>query len=105
MTDRAYSPRQTGLRIAVATALTFGAILPAHALFGDDEARKAVLEVRQKVDALQRDMLRQLNEMGRQQADLDQRLSRLESAQRLAIEQQNQMESLRQEVARLRGQV
>ncbi len=78
---------------------------PAHAIFGDDEARKAVLEVRGRLEVLQRDTLRQLNELGRQQADIEQRLSRLEQGQRVNIEQQNQIEQLRQEVARLRGQI
>ena len=67
-----------GLLIAVGSFAT-----PAWALFGDDEARKAVLEMRGKLDVFQRETLRQLNELGRQQAD----------------------EALRQEVARLRGQV
>lgn len=102
---RAGRARRWPLQGALALALTLGAVAPAQALFGDDEARKAVLEVRQRVEALQRDLLRQLNEMGRQQADMEQRLARLESAQRLALEQQNQMEQMRQEIARLRGQV
>lgn len=75
------------------------------ALFGDDEARKAVLEVRNKLDVFQRETLRQLNELGRQQADMEQRLSRVEQGQRTNLDQQNQLEALRQEVARLRGQL
>ena len=89
-----------GLLIAVGSFAT-----PAWALFGDDEARKAVLEVRGKLDVLQRETLRQLNEFGRQQADMEQRLVRLEQGQRVNLDQQNQLEALRQEVARLRGQL
>jgi len=89
-----------GLLIAVGSFAT-----PAWALFGDDEARKAVLEMRGKLDVFQRETLRQLNELGRQQADMEQRLVRLEQGQRVNLEQQNQLEALRQEVARLRGQV
>ncbi|MGE0801189.1 MAG: tol-pal system protein YbgF [Lautropia sp.] len=94
---------------AAAALLAVGAAgaaaTPAWALFGDDEARKAVLDVRNKLEAMQRDTLRQMNELGRQQLELEQRLSRLEQGQRVNIEQQNQLETLRQEVARLRGQV
>jgi tol-pal system protein YbgF len=75
------------------------------ALFGDDEARKAVLEVRGKLDGLQRETQRQLSDIARQQADIEQRLERVEQGQRVNLEQQNQIESLRQEVARLRGQL
>jgi tol-pal system protein YbgF len=89
-----------GLLIAVGSFAT-----PAWALFGDDEARKAVLEVRGKLDVFQRETLKQLNEFGRQQADMEQRLVRLEQGQRVNLDQQNQLEALRQEVARLRGQL
>lgn len=75
---------------------------PAHALFGDDEARKAIIELRDKVDA------------NRQAADaanrrLEAELTRLteESAaptRRSLLELSNQIEALRGEMARLRGQ-
>jgi tol-pal system protein YbgF len=93
---------------AIAALITTSALTvstPAWALFGDDEARKAVLDVRNRLEAMQSDLLRQINEIGRQQQNLDQRLSRLEAGQRVNIEQQNQIELLRQEVARLRGQL
>ena len=35
-----------------AAALMLGAAAPAHALFGDDEARMAILDQRQRMDAL-----------------------------------------------------
>jgi tol-pal system protein YbgF len=75
------------------------------AIFGDDEARRAVLEVRGKLEAFQQETLRQLNDLGRQQAAIEQRLSRVEQGQRVSLEQLNQIEALRQEVARLRGQL
>ena len=89
-----------GLLVALGSVAT-----PAWAIFGDDEARKAVLEVRGKLEVFQRETLRQLNELGRQQVDLEQRLGRLEQGQRVNLDQQNQLEALRQEVARLRGQI
>jgi len=93
---------------AVALSLTLmlsGVAGPAWAIFGDDEARRAVLEVRGKLEVFQRETLRQLNELGRQQADMEQRLARLEQGQRVNLDQLNQIEALRQEVARLRGQL
>lgn len=96
------------LHLAIAVALLLvlsGFAHPAWALFGDDEARRAVLEVRGKLEVFQRETLRQLNELGRQQADMEQRLTRLEQGQRGNLDQQNQLEALRQEVARLRGQL
>lgn len=76
--------------------LALSIALPAHAqLFGgDDEARKAILQLRSQIAAMQdRD------------AELTARLDRLEAAQRNQLELVNQLEMLRQENARLRGQV
>lgn len=72
--------------------------LQAHALFDDDEARKAILDLRQKFDAYR--------------AENDARLARvIEEArsagsvgQRSLLELSNQNEQLRAEIARLRGQ-
>jgi len=64
--------------------------LPAHALFGDDEARKAILELRGKFEASQKDNAAQLDGKANQKSVLD-----------LA----SQNEQLRQELARLRGQL
>ena len=62
---------------------------PAHAgLFDDDEARKAILDLRAKADANQRDIAAQLETQRRNQIDVT-----------------NQLEALRQEIARLRGQI
>jgi tol-pal system protein YbgF len=77
-------------------ALLLLIVLPAQAqLFGgDDEARKAILQLRGQITALQQ-----------REAELTARLDRMESAQRNQLELVNQLESLRQENARLRGQV
>lgn len=99
------APRPRHAVAAVAVALLMGAAQPAWALFGDDEARKSVIDVRNRLETFQRETLRQLNELGRQQASMEQRLSRLEQAQRGSLDQMNQIEALRQEVARLRGQL
>lgn len=57
-------------------------------LFTDDEARKAILELRQRLATVQSELS-----------------TRLDTAQRSQLEMANQNESLRQEIARLRGQV
>ena len=69
-----------------AVALAAGVLLSAGAnaaLFGDEEARRAILDLRQRVD-------RQGEE--------------IQSFQRSLLEQQNQFEALREETARLRGE-
>lgn len=71
--------------------------LQAHALFGDDEARKAIIELRQKVDANQQaaEAARKALETSKQDSDATTRRSLLELS--------NQIEQLRAEMARLRG--
>lgn len=76
--------------------------LPSHALFGDDEARKAIIELRDKVEAN-----RQASDAASRRLEAE--LSRLteESAaptRRSLLELSNQIEALRAEMARLRGQ-
>lgn len=77
-------------------ALALSALWPlqAHALFGDDEARKAIIELRQKVDK------------NRQDADAASAESRESAAamRRSLLDLSNQIEQLRGELARLRGQ-
>jgi len=71
---------------------------PAHAaLFGDDEARKAILELRVVVEA-QKQELQRLQELYK-------RMDAIEAAQHGRLELVNQMEQLQQENAKLRGQL
>lgn len=95
------------LAIVVATASLGLAIVPgeAVALFGDDEARKAIIDLRNRMDSLQQDLNRRLEAVIQAQTQLEGRIDRLETAQRGSLDQQNQMEGLRQEIARLRGQL
>ncbi len=86
------------LRVFVAALLVWGAV-PAHAqLFSDDEARRAVLDLRGRVEQMQRDVNRRLEEMSA-------RIDRLEQTTRGQLELQNQIQAMRQEIATLRGQV
>ena len=72
------------------------AALPAHAaIFGDDEARKAIIDLRQRVD--------QLVEQDRARAAEQQ--AQLNDLKRSILELNNQLELQRTDNAKLRGQV
>ncbi len=75
------------------------------ALFSDDEARKAILDLRGRVQVMQQETNQRLDELTRQVGELSARVERADQAARGQLELQSQLESLRQEVARLRGQV
>jgi tol-pal system protein YbgF len=89
-------------RSAALLAAWMFATAPAHALFGDDEARKAILDLRTHVNELEQQQQAQQAEVARR---LGERLDRLEAAQRGALEFANQMDAVRAELAKLRGQV
>jgi tol-pal system protein YbgF len=85
-------------RMTVALVAWAAFASPAHALFGDDEARKAILELRAKVA----EQDRQLRE---KDAELATRLDRLEAANRAQLEFANTIDAQKREIATLRGQV
>ena len=83
---------------ALAAAALCVAALPARAaLFEDDEARRAILEMRQRVDSLQLSQQRVSEEM-RRLADENSQL------RRSLLDLQGQIETLRAEQSNLRGQ-
>ena len=85
--------------LSSATALFSLATLPAQAgLFDDDEARKAILDLRGKVDQQGRDFQQK-------QQELNTRTDQLEQTSKGLLQLNNQLEQLRSEIARLRGQV
>jgi tol-pal system protein YbgF len=93
---RALLATRRAARAAAAVALV-AATLPAQAqLFSDDEARRAILDVRSRVEQLQREMLKRIE-------DLSARVERLEQTTRGQLELQNQIQAMRQEIASLRG--
>lgn len=91
-------PWRAALLVASLSALA----LPSHALFGDDEARRAILDLRNRVEAN-----RQASEAAQQA--LEQRLKELDEAglspaRRSMLDLVNQIEALRRELAEVRGQ-
>ena len=79
-------------------ALGLGASsIAAAALFEDDEARRAILELRQRVEAQRLASERQVEDLRRAVEDNSQ-------MRRSLLELQSQIESLRGEIARLHGQ-
>ena len=66
----------------------------AHALFDDDEARKAIIELRQKVDIQQQRNVEELRKANDDNAQL----------RRSILDLSNQIEVLRAEIAKMRGQ-
>lgn len=93
----AMTPRRALSVLGVATAL-LAAAPGAHALFSDDEARRAILDVRGRVQVLQQQTNERLDE-------LSARIDRLEQTSRGQLELQSQLDAMRQEIARLRGQI
>jgi tol-pal system protein YbgF len=87
-----------GAAVALAAA-TLAAPGGARAqLFSDNEARRAIIDLRARVQEQEERVAAQLAELGR-------RLERLEAAQRGQLEFANTVEAQRQEIARLRGQI
>ena len=68
------------------------------ALFEDDDARRSILDLRTRIDGLNRDTLRRLE-------DLSARLERLEAASGGQLTLANRIEALRQEIERLHGEL
>jgi len=87
--------KRSALAAALAAVTLFTASAQA-ALFEDDEARRAILELRQRVE--------QQRQSGQQTADdLKRATEENASLRRSLLELQNQIETLRTELARLRG--
>ena len=112
------TPAARAARAAAAIALSIAAAAPAHAIFGggDDEARRAILDLRGRFELQQREAREQtqrLAEANRRIDDILARLERVEQAGRGQLEQtgrgqlelQNQLQALREELARVRGQL
>ena len=88
--------KSAGLIAAVVCAATL--LLPgtSQAIFEDDQARKAILAERARIDKLTADF-------GARLSDLTARLERLEATARGQLALQSQIQTLQQEIAKLRG--
>ena len=82
------------LRVSFLALLVLSMGTAQAALFGDDEARKAILEMRTRVDALQQKSIEDLRKVTDENAQL----------RRSLLELSGQIESSRGELARMRGQ-
>lgn len=118
MGSASFLPASRALLPALAAAIFIGLCSPAHALFSDDEARRAILELRQRVDA-QRQLIDSLSQtVEAQKALLAQQATQLEAQQveerrrggdegaqtrRSLLALQQQIEALSAELARMRG--
>ena len=97
MQPSAGAARRLAGAIGLALALLGAMAQPAQAqLFSDDEARRAILDLRGKLDLMQRDLTRRID-------DMQTRLERMEQGSRGQLDLQNQLASMRQEIASLRG--
>ncbi len=93
--------RPSAWRISFAlTALLLCLAAPSHALFGDDEARKAILDLRDRVAQMEKDHGARIDEISQRIDRLD---SLLQAAQRGQLEAAGQFDALRQDLAKLRG--
>lgn len=102
--------RTAGLAVAFgAIALSVLTPTSAWALFEDDEARQAIVELRTESRAGAKETARAIEQMkasfGEQMDALAKRLDRLEATARGQLELQGQLDALRQELATLRGRV
>lgn len=80
-------------KIILSAFFCFGATTAFAGLFEDDEARKAILDLRQRVDAVQLESEQRSSRGGEDNASL----------RRSLLELQNQIDALRSEMAQLRG--
>jgi tol-pal system protein YbgF len=96
--ERYRAARRVATRLAAALAVYGALSAPAQALFGDDEARKAILDLRAKVTEME-------NKLREKDAELAARVERLEAANRAQLEFANTIDAQRREIATLRGQV
>ena len=90
--------------VFIAALVSLVAVMPqpaAAGLFDDEEARKAILDLRQKVDANRVEADRKLNEGAEMQRKNQEESSQL---RRGLLDLQNQIEALKGELAAVRGQ-
>jgi tol-pal system protein YbgF len=89
---------KTSLRLLMALGFAFHGLTAQAGLFDDDEARKAILDLRGKFEA-------QTKDLQAKDAELSNRTDQLEQTIKGILQLQNQLQLLRDDIAKLRGQV
>jgi tol-pal system protein YbgF len=92
--DTTFPRARSGWRMAVAALCIAASSVASAALFEDDEARRAILDLRQRVEAQRLAGERQAEELRQENSQL----------RRSLLDLQTQIEAARAEIARLRGQ-
>lgn len=98
-------PARLALRAAASASLLalVCAAAPAHAqLFGDDEARKAIIDLRERVEVQRRQNDARLDKIGQDLTRMNEEAGA--PTRRALLDLGNQLEAVRQDVARQRGQ-
>ncbi len=90
--------RRWGVGLATGLGLSLWLGTASAGLFDDDEARKAILDLRQRVETLRQETQKAAAEEGRKHNE------ELEQLRRSMLDLQNQIEALRTDLARVRGQ-
>lgn len=85
-------------RNLIAVVLCAAAAQAGAGLFDDEEARRAILDLRQKVDSLRRDTEQRMGDDAKRQAD------EIAGLRRSLIDLQNQLDASAIETAKMRGQ-
>jgi tol-pal system protein YbgF len=97
------APRLAARGAACAVALLLSSLAaPSFALFGDDEARKAILDLRDRVAQLEKEQTARTAELSQRVDRLD---ATLQALQRGQLEAAGQFDALRQDIAKLRGMI
>lgn len=96
---RVFSKMPALHRLPLALLLCLGAGHASAGLFDDEEARRAILDLRQRIETLRTESDQKIADEARRSAE--------DAAQlrRALVEQQNQLEASRADTAKLRGQV
>jgi tol-pal system protein YbgF len=89
------------LQVALASLLMGVTLSAQAALFGDDEARRAILDLRQKLEAAQQSFKSQIQAQAQAQAQAQ--VEEVAALRRAILDLQNQIEALKADQSKMRG--
>jgi tol-pal system protein YbgF len=87
----------------LAAGFVVGLALPAHAFLNDEEARKAIVELRGRITAMEDQGKQRNTELAAATAQNAQLTEQLAALRRSLLDLNNQIEALRSDIAKLRG--